>query len=180
MSLSELAQRYRVTAGFLVGLAFLYVSEPTPLLFLAGTCVSLLGIGIRFWAAGYLEKAQKLTTSGPYSYTRNPLYAGSFLMLVGFTLAGGNWLAGVVVLVLFVAFYVPTVHREEMELRNGFPEAFDRYAAQVPRFLPRLTPYHAEAGVFRFEQLVRNREYNSLIGCAVGYLMIYIKLRMLS
>jgi protein-S-isoprenylcysteine O-methyltransferase Ste14 len=180
MNLSELAQRYRVTAGFLAGLVFLYVSRPTVGLFLTGMLVSFSGIGIRFWAAGHLRKAQELTTSGPYRHTRNPLYVGSFLMLLGYTIAGGNWIAGIIVLALFMAFYVPTVYREELELRNGFAEEFDRYAAQVPRFIPRLTPYLGSSASFRLHQLKLNREYNSLIGCILGYLMIYIKLRMLS
>jgi protein-S-isoprenylcysteine O-methyltransferase Ste14 len=179
MSFSELAQRYRVTAGFLAGMVFLYMSEPTLRLYAIGALISLLGIGVRFWAAGHLRKARELTTSGPYSHTRNPLYVGSFLMLLGFTLAGGSWIAGILVLVLFIIFYVPTVYREEIELRRGFPEEFDRYSSQVPRFMPRLTPYSRTPASFCLDQLIRNREYNSLIGCVIGYIMIYIKLKML-
>jgi hypothetical protein len=63
-------------------------------------------------------------------------------------------------------------------LRNGFHEEFDRYAAAVPMFLPRWTRYSAEHEPFRLSQVWRNREHNSLLGCGIGLLLIYLKLRM--
>lgn len=178
MSYAELAQKYRVTAGFVAGLLFLRLSRPTLTLLGLGALVSLAGIALRFWAAGYLQKARKLTTGGPYSYTRNPLYLGSFLLVLGFVIAGGSWVAAAVILFLFAVIYVPTMRREEAELRNGFQEEFYHYAAHVPLFIPRLTPFRITQDPFRLDQVLRNREYSSMVGCAVGLLLIYLKLRL--
>lgn len=181
MSYSAFVQKHRVTIGFMMGLLFLYLSRPNLRLFSLGIIIILLGLALRFWAAGYLHKATKLTTSGPYGYTRNPLYLGSFLWASGFMVAGGNLVAAIAVVSAFVFIYLPTMRREEAELRNGFREQFDRYASHVPLFLPRLKPY-TEMDKTRFSllQVLRNREQNAMMGCAVAVFLIYLKLRLFS
>ena len=97
------------------------------------------GVWLRGYAAGYVRKNAELTTTGPYAYTRNPLYLGSMLIAFGFAGGGGKlggswWLLAV----LFAAIYVPTIQGEEEYLRGHFA-GFEEYAAKVPRLLPRLT-----------------------------------------
>jgi len=79
-SYGDWAARSRVPLGFALGVAYLIFSQPTPRLFGAGAAVALLGLGVRTWAAGYLDKNRNLTVSGPYACTRHPLYLGSLLM----------------------------------------------------------------------------------------------------
>ncbi|HEU4837195.1 MAG TPA: methyltransferase, partial [Pyrinomonadaceae bacterium] len=82
-------QRWRVPLGFLCGAAFIFFARPTPRALLIGASVSVLGLALRAWAAGHIRKNAQLATSGPYAFTRNPLYLGSFLLGLGFTIASG-------------------------------------------------------------------------------------------
>lgn len=116
----------------------------------------LLAIGqaVRFWAAGHLVKNKALTTTGPYAHVKNPLYVGTFLILVGFCLAarggeGGpwwkenmNWILLGVFLAGFLFYYVPYKKRREgNRLRDLFGAAWEEYDRAVPDYIPRLTPY---------------------------------------
>ena len=86
-------QRFRVPVGFAYALVYLYFAAPRPVWFWAGMLLALVGLAIRIWAAGCLRKFEQLTLSGPYLWSRNPLYLGSFLIGLGFTLAGAQlWL----------------------------------------------------------------------------------------
>ena len=131
------ASRWRVPLGFLLGVAYLLFSRPTVKLLIAGGAVAALGLALRTFAAGHLAKNQRLATSGPYAYTRNPLYLGSALMGAGFAVAGGNWILALACLVLFAAIYWPVIRREEEYLRREFGQVYDRYAQCVPVLLPR-------------------------------------------
>src|ERR1044072_2657620 len=71
-------QRWRVPLGFLCGAAFIFFARPTPKAFAIGASVSLLGLALRAWAAGHIRKNAQLATSGPYAFTRNPLYLDCF------------------------------------------------------------------------------------------------------
>src|ERR1044072_9508963 len=73
-------QRLSVPLGFICGAGFLFFARPTPKMLLIGASVSLLGLALRAWAAGHIRKYAQLATSGPYAFTRNPLYLGRFLL----------------------------------------------------------------------------------------------------
>ena len=96
------------------------------------------GLLIRALASGHVRKNEALATSGPYAYTRNPLYLGSLLMGVGFAVAARSWWVGVALVVMFFAIYMPVIRDEETFLRQKFPE-FEEYAQRVPSMFPRLT-----------------------------------------
>src|SRR5688500_2719594 len=102
-------QRWRVPLGFLCAAIFIFFAKPTGTALLAGACVSLLGLALRAWAAGHIRKNTQLATSGPYAFTRNPLYLGSFLLGLGFTIASGRWYLAVLFAALFIGIYVPTM-----------------------------------------------------------------------
>src|SRR5258708_28001003 len=97
------------------------------------------GVWLRAYAAGYVRKNAELTRTGPYAYTRNPLYLGSMMIAFGFAAAAASWIILIVLAVMFAAIYIPTIHGEEGYLRENFA-SFDVYAAQSPRILPRLSP----------------------------------------
>jgi hypothetical protein len=128
-----------------------------------------------------VKKNEDLATSGPYAYTRNPLYLGSLLMGVGFAVAARSWWLGVALVVMFVAIYLPVIRGEEKFLRAKFPE-FDEYARSVPRMLPRIVPAHIgeQGGGFSMELYLKHREYNALIGAVAMYIVLALKFRFLS
>src|SRR5215216_5850418 len=84
-------QRIRVPLGFLFAILFGVFSKPTFLTLATGGAIGLLGLLIRAWASGHIDKAATLAISGPYAHTRNPLYLGSFILGLGFTIAAGVW-----------------------------------------------------------------------------------------
>lgn len=169
------ARRIRIPIGFAFAALYLWLARPTPASIGAGVAVAALGLGLRAWASGHVSKAAEITQSGPYAYTRNPLYLGSILIGAGFALAARSpWIA-LGMLVVFLAVYVPVIRWEEAWLRAHL-DGFDDYAARVPRLLPRLT--HAGApGAFSRERYLKHREYNALLGAAAMLAALVIKLR---
>src|SRR5579875_2488209 len=149
----RVARRIRVPLSFVTAAVFLVFARPTPRTLLISLPVVAAGLWLRAYAAGYVRKNAELTRTGPYAYTRNPLYLGSMLIAFGFALAAGRIWLGVLLVALFLAIYWPTILSEETFLRATFPD-FDTYAAAVPRLLPRLTPARfgrpSEQGLGRF------------------------------
>jgi protein-S-isoprenylcysteine O-methyltransferase Ste14 len=162
---SQVARRIRVPLGFAVAALYLWLAHPTWVSLAIGAVIALAGVAVRALASGHISKNSELTMSGPYAYTRNPLYLGSAIMAAGFAFAARSWWIVVALVALFVAVYLPVIRSEELFLRSRFP-AFDDYALRVPRFLPRLRPPVVAGGVFSRERYLRHREYNALIGTA--------------
>jgi protein-S-isoprenylcysteine O-methyltransferase Ste14 len=178
---SEWAARYRVPLGFALGVVYLVFAQPTGLTLVAGAVIALMGLGIRAWAAGCLEKNRSLATNGPYACTRNPLYLGSLFVGAGFALAGNSWLLGIAFVTLFAMVYWPVIRREEAFLRRQFGETYDRYAARVPLLLPRgsgAAPGHAAGGKFCWTRYRENREYEALLGYLAGLCFLILKMKL--
>ncbi len=176
----RIARRIRVPLGFLTAIVFLVFARPSPRTLLLSLLLVGPGVWLRGYAAGYVRKNAELTRTGPYAYTRNPLYLGSVLLAFGFALAAGRWELGLLLLALFLVIYWPTIRSEEAFLRSAFP-AFDLYADQVPRLLPRLTPARfpgevAGASRFGWGQYRHHREYNSLIGALTIYAALALRM----
>lgn len=170
------AARWRVPLGFAFGIAYLIFSQPTSEFLVAGGLVALSGLMIRAVAAGYLEKNVGLATGGPYTWTRNPLYLGSFVMGMGFALAGGSWLLGLGFISFFFLVYWPVMRREEDSLRKQFGEPYERYANAVPFFLPSGRRMPTSDDRFRWKRYQRNREYRAAFGFLVGLVFLTLKL----
>ncbi len=170
-SWSRIATRMRVPLGFVFAAAYLWFARPAWAWIVAGAFLIIAGILVRAAAAGYIRKNRELTATGPYAYTRNPLYLGSVLIAAGFVIAARNpWIA-IAALVMFLAIYVPVIRAEEKYLASAFP-GYAEYAAHVPRLLPRLRPYHSPAGgrnegSFSRELYLKHREYNAALGSAL-------------
>jgi protein-S-isoprenylcysteine O-methyltransferase Ste14 len=165
---SQVARRIRVPLGFVFAVLYFWLARPTWRSMALGAIVVVPGLLIRALASGHVRKNESLATSGPYAYTRNPLYLGSLLMGVGFAVAARNWWVGVALVVMFFAIYVPVIRDEEAFLRRTFPE-FEEYARRVPRMLPGLTRAPSAGGEpspgFSLELYLKHREYNALLGC---------------
>lgn len=165
MSWSRVARRIRVPLGFVFAALYLWRAQPTWRSLAIGALVALAGVALRAVASGHISKDSELTTSGPYAYTRNPLYLGSIIIAAGFAVAARSGWVVLALLILFVAIYIPVIRSEEAFLRERFP-AFADYARQVPRLIPRMAPQAGAAGSFSRQRYLRHREYNALLGTA--------------
>ncbi len=163
---ADLVARMRVPSGFLLVVAFGWFARPTAESLLYGIPVSLVGLALRAWAAGHLEKNQKLVASGPYRFHRNPLYAGTLLTALGLALAAGRWELAALFAAVFVFVYVPVMELEEQHLRGLFPD-YAAYADRVPLLIPRW-PGLANNTPFRGWLYRKNQEYQALLGFLLG------------
>lgn len=163
---ADAVAKLRVPCGFVLVAAFLWFSQPSPVSLIAGLFVALLGLALRGWAAGHLEKNSTLTGSGPYAWVRNPLYLGTLTAAMGFALASRRWELGLLFSLVFALIYLPVVELEEQHLRNLFP-SFADYAARVPRLWPSV-PAQKGSKQFRFSLYKHNREYEALLGFLAG------------
>jgi protein-S-isoprenylcysteine O-methyltransferase Ste14 len=162
---SRIARRIRVPLGFALAAFYLWIARPNWISLIVGAIVTLPGILLRALASGHVKKNQELTTSGPYAYTRNPLYLGSLIMAIGFAIAARSIWVLLVMVVMFAAIFLPVIRAEETFLRSAFPN-FDKYAQNVPRLLPRLTPFGGGDGAFSRPLYWQHREYNAVLGTA--------------
>jgi protein-S-isoprenylcysteine O-methyltransferase Ste14 len=143
-----------------------------------GAATSILGLALRAWASGHIRKNDALATSGPYGYTRNPLYLGSFLLGLGFTIGAGWWPLGIVFAALFLGIYFPVMRVESATLAEIFGTAYQRYASEVPLFIPRFTRFRNEsAQPTKFDSglYMRYREYRATLGLLVGWAILAFK-----
>jgi protein-S-isoprenylcysteine O-methyltransferase Ste14 len=173
---NRVAKRIRVPLGFAFAAFFLWLARATPDSLAISLALVIPGLLLRGYASGYVKKNAELTVSGPYAYTRNPLYLGSMLIAFGFAIAARSlWIAGTLAL-LFAVIYIPVIRSEEQYLRSVFPD-FDDYAATVPRLLPRIVPAgETNRGKFAGALYRKHREYNALIGAASMYAALILKL----
>jgi protein-S-isoprenylcysteine O-methyltransferase Ste14 len=171
----EVAARWRVRAGYPLAVLFLLLAQPAPRALALGAAVAVLGLLVRGAAAGHLRKHAGLATSGPYAWTRNPLYFGSALLAAGFAVAVRDALVAVLLAAYFAAFYPAVMRREEAELRARYGEAFAEYAARVPLFWPRPPRGRPSGDRFSWALYRANREYQAALGAAAGLTLLWAK-----
>jgi protein-S-isoprenylcysteine O-methyltransferase Ste14 len=164
--LSFLARR-RVTLGFVTAIAAAVLAQPTWASWRVGLLVALVGEALRVWAAGHLEKGREVTRSGPYRWTRHPLYAGSSIMAAGIVIASRSLaLAGLTLLYLTVTI-VAAVRTEEAYLRRSFGGTYDAYRRSSAQPMARR---------FSIARAVRNREYRAVVGLLAGFALLALKI----
>ncbi len=177
----RIARRIRVPLGFVFAVLYFWLARPTWRSLALGAAGVVPGLLIRALASGHVRKNEALATSGPYAYTRNPLYLGSLLIGIGFAVASRSWWVGVALVVMFFAIYMPVIRGEETFLRGKFSE-FEEYARHVPRMFPRVTAWNplpgAESGGFSISLYVQHREYNAAIGAAAMGAGLMVKMMM--
>jgi len=168
--------RLRVPSGFLMVAVFAWFSHPTARSMVYGLPLSVLGLGLRAWAAGCLAKNRDLATGGPYAYTRNPLYIGTLMVAAGLAIAARSLWLGALFAGVFLFVYLPVIQLEEQHLRAIFPE-YSAYAARVPALWPRLKAApEKNRNPFRAALYLRNKEFNAGAGFAAGVLFLLWKL----
>ncbi len=175
MNWPRIARRIRVPLGFALAVVFLWLAAPTLISLALGLPLILAGLALRAAASGHVRKDAELTTTGPYRYTRNPLYLGSLLIAVGFALAARNWWIAALLVILFFVIYLPVIRSEEDFLRQHFP-GFTDYERDVPRLLPRVPARSTGAGAFSRALYLQHREYNAAIGAVALLAALLVKL----
>ena len=169
---SKVARRIRVPAGFLFAAFYMWRARPSAASLAWSLLLVVPGLLLRSYASGYVTKNTELTVTGPYAYTRNPLYLGSMLMAFGFAVASRSLWITLFLALLFLLIYAPTIYSEEEFLRSTFP-GFESYARRVPRLLPRLRPARfAGDGGFSLALYRKHREYNSFLGACAIYAVL--------
>ncbi len=137
---------------------------------MTGGAIAFVGVLVRAWAAGHIMKDDRLATTGPYAHTRNPLYFGSFLIAAGFAIAV-HWALLLLVIAFFVLVYAPNIERERRHISERFGEQYDAYAANVPAFIPRGTPWRqgeVEPGRFSWSLYMKHEEWKA----GITYLLV--------
>ena len=169
-------QRIRVFSGFIIAIVFLGFSRPTPVTLAVGIAIAAIGVLLRAWACGHLRKTSELDVSGPYAYTRNPLYLGTFIIALGFGVASGSWWLFLLICAYVGSIYFPVMNVEADVLEQRLGGEYRDYAANVPLLFPRLTAWKKSDRVFNFQLYLKNGEYNAAIGLVAASAFLAIKL----
>ncbi|HEX6164174.1 MAG TPA: isoprenylcysteine carboxylmethyltransferase family protein [Vicinamibacterales bacterium] len=159
----KLLARYRVFLGFVFAAIVLWLAVPTPQSLMIGSIIAVLGESIRTWAAGHLEKSKEVTQSGPYRYTRHPLYLGSSLIGIGMAVIANNWIVAAIVITYLVLTLTAAMRSEEAHLREKFGDAYDAYAEKRAPKVER---------PFSFQRAIYNREHHTIAGLLMGLLLL--------
>ena len=105
----------------------------------AGQVVRAATIGYEYIVRGgraHRVYADTLVTEGLFRHTRNPMYVGKFLMVLGAGIASNRWSAMVAISGAYAFMYLAVTLAEEDYLRRKFGAAFDEYCGRVPRWWP--------------------------------------------
>lgn len=123
--------------GLLLLLVCAYFTVPAgePRIF-AGLAMAAVGQIWRIYAAGVIYKNRKLASTGAYSLVRHPLYLGNFLILVGFAIAGGNWIVMAVVAFFFLFYYPAAIRYEDHKLEGIFEDEWRSWSKNIPGMFP--------------------------------------------
>jgi protein-S-isoprenylcysteine O-methyltransferase Ste14 len=166
MTMAQRIARWRVTLGFVFAGVVLWFAQPTGRTLALGAAVALLGELVRIWAAGHVEKSREVTRSGPYQYTRHPLYLGSSIIGVGIAVASGSLVAAAVILGYLATTITAAIRAEEAHLREKFGGEYDAYAARVAPPMTR---------AFSVRRALANREHHTVAGLAMALLLLALK-----
>ncbi len=171
--LLKLIYRWRVRTAFLAFLVTLLLAKPTFISIPVGAGISLIGLAIRAWASGHLKKEKELAVSGPYRFTRNPLYLGNLILGISLSVGSHSWWVFGIFAVYFLMFYPAIIHTEHERLKRLFPGQYDQYRRFVPLFFPFRRPRLQDSPLpFRWALFRKNKEYRALIGAAAFWLLM--------
>ena len=158
--------RLRVTVGFIVAGVGFWFATPTWTSLGIGALVAAVGEAVRVWAAGHLKKEQEVTSSGPYRFTRHPLYLGSLIIGAGFVVAAANAVVAVVVLGYLAVVLWVAITLEEAILRDAFGTVYDDYARG---------DLESSRRPFSLTRAVQNGEHQALLGFAASLGLLALK-----
>jgi len=155
-----------------------YVCALGVLLAFAGQAFRILVIGfayIRRGGKGGKVFADSLVQSGFYAHSRNPMYAGNYLILLGFVLLYGSPWAYLAVLPFFTLVYYAIVRNEESYLQETFGREYAEYAANVNRFIPNMRGIKNTLKMGGYDwRKVLSKEYGTIALLLGGMLLVVI------
>jgi len=152
---------------------------------LLGLVVAALGQVVRGTTIGYQYivrggrnhqvYAEDLVTRGLFKHTRNPMYVGKFLMVLGAGIASNRWPALVAFVGAYTFMYQAVTLAEEAYLRTKFGASFDEYCKQVPRWWPRLAGLGQtlREAPFNWKRMLV-KEYSAPLGWVLPIVLIAI------
>jgi len=173
LSVKNIIQRWRIRAGYSGIIIVIILARPNWISIIAGFSLCSIGLLIRTWAAGHLIKEKKLTVSGPYQYTRNPLYLGNIILGLSIVLVSYSWWVLIVFAVYALLFYPSAVKGEKRRMKELFPEKYEEYSQKVPLFFPSIKRnYPVEDNKFSFLIYKKNKEYRALFGALLFWMIM--------
>jgi protein-S-isoprenylcysteine O-methyltransferase Ste14 len=175
MRVGAFLERRRIAISWVFGIVFLVAARPSPFSLALGLIPMAAGAALRTWASGHIRKQRKLARSGPYGYTRNPLYLGSFLMAAGALVMARSWIPALIFAAAAVPLYLTIMRREEQTLEEKFGGAFLDYRREVPLFFPRLGPGGDRGDGFDWGLVRKHREWRVWAGIAGVTLLLLAK-----
>jgi protein-S-isoprenylcysteine O-methyltransferase Ste14 len=178
-TLQEILNRLRVRAGLFIAVAVIVLARPSWSSILLGILISFFGLAIRAWASGHLRKEKALAVSGPYRYSRNPLYLGNFLLGIGITAGARSWWVAGLFIAYYALFYPMIIRRERERMKALFPHQYHEYGKKVPLFFPSPRKHLPSNGRFSWSLYRQNREFRALYGTILVWLVLAAKLLLL-
>jgi protein-S-isoprenylcysteine O-methyltransferase Ste14 len=159
--------RLRVPLGFVCAAAAFWLAEPTARSLTIGLLVALPGEALRVWAAGHIDKGREITTSGPYRFTRHPLYLGSTILGVGFAIAAHSLAVAAIVVGYLGLTLAAAIRTEEATLDERFEGAYAKYRQGS-----------LAGGLRRFSlsRVVANREHRAVAGLVLAGAMLLARM----
>jgi protein-S-isoprenylcysteine O-methyltransferase Ste14 len=158
--------RRRVPLGFAVAVATLLLARPTWTTWCVGLAIGAIGEVVRVWAAGHLEKGREVTRSGPYRWTRHPLYVGSTIMALGIVIASRSTIVAVMATIYMASTLTAAIRTEEAFLMRAFGDTYDQYRESRAEPMARR---------FSLARTRRNREYRAAAGLVAGFALLALK-----
>ena len=166
---SAIRGKTRIGMAWIFAIALIFSARNYPTL--PGIVVCFIGASLRFWASGFLRKDSRPAVGGPYAFTRNPLYLGTYLMALGTAMATGNWLLLAVATVAFALVYHYIILDEETKLHQIFGTPYQLYCQRVKRFIPRPWPMVTVSDInpeeahrhFSWELATKNKAYEAYV-----------------
>ena len=116
-----------------------------------------------------------MDVSGPYAYTRNPLYLGTIIITMGFGTASGVWWLFAAALIYILSIYLPVMNVEAYELEKRLGEEYAEYARSVPLLFPRPSPWKKSGRKFDFQLYLKNGEHQAALGIVAATLILVAK-----
>ena len=169
--------RWRVRSGLYFLIAIIILARPTPLSVGLGIAVCAIGLFVRAWASGHIKKEKELATTGPYQYTRNPLYLGNLVLGLSIAIGANSVWGTVLFAAYFLVFYPSAISEERERMKRLFPGQYQEYRNQVPLFFPTKRPAARPAGAkFSLFLYKKNKEYRALIGSGAVWAIIIAKM----
>jgi len=152
--------------------------------FLTGVPFIIIGELIRLISSFCIRKNKELSTKGPYSLSRNPLYLGTFFIASGvmIQITSADFIRNILlwafIVISFSYIYYKTIKSEEKFLSEKFGDVFKNYIQSVPCLIPNVLRIKEIFLIdnYSYESFIKNKEWRAILGIITVEIIIYIKL----